>query len=66
MAKEPHSEGGYHLHAGVFNRNASKHPATKKIRECFTEYNTVGMNLRLNLERKETTMVKDLKEEPGL
>lgn len=41
-------------------------PLTKKIRECFTEYNTVGMNLRLNLERKETTMVKDLKEEPGL
>lgn len=39
VAKEPHSEGGYNIR-GVFNRNASKHTATKKIRECFTGQST--------------------------
>jgi hypothetical protein len=37
VAKENHSEGGYHLHAGVRNRTASKNTATKKIREVFQE-----------------------------
>lgn len=31
VAKENHSEGGYHLHAGVRNKTASKNTATKKM-----------------------------------
>lgn len=48
VAKEPHSEGGYHLNAGVFNRNASKHTATKKIRECFTEWEGGALDVKFH------------------
>lgn len=48
VAKEPHSEGGYHLNAGVFNRNASKHTTTKKIRECFTEWEGRALDVQFH------------------
>lgn len=49
VAKEPHSEGGYHLNAGVFNRNAStKHTPTKKIRECFTEWEGRALDVQFH------------------
>lgn len=38
VAKERHSEEGYHYHIGVINSDASRYTATSKIREAFPEF----------------------------
>lgn len=61
VAKESHSEGGSHLHAGILNRDASKNTATKKIRQVLHEWE--GRTLDVRFHRNWTSICKYLLKE---
>ena len=45
VSKESHDDSGYHYHVGLRNSTASRHTATRKIREWFPEFSGSQCNV---------------------
>lgn len=52
--KHKKEEDAYHYHAAIWNENASKHTATKRLREAFHEWD--GRSLNVTFHKSLATM----------
>lgn len=50
IAKEKHENGGFHYHVGIFNSNASRYTAIKKLREAFPEFDGAQIDVKFHKE----------------
>ncbi len=56
VSKEMHSGGGFHFHVGILNQTASRHTATKRLRDSFVDFE--GRQLNVSFHKSWNTILK--------